>query len=995
MRLKQIFSKNPNIVIPSDGCATKVASGIVSSGVKIKNVMLALLVSIFSPLFAVEQIKQDAANADFGKEINVKAYDRYTGDLYVGTIAANGDYTIAKAGRDASVFTGLSTNADAAQVAKLPDLFAIASTDGTGADYVAFNTDANAGATGMSAISAAGGAVVAMAALGTNDEDITLSDGTKAITISKIAGGYFSGDDETAAGAYFFVRSRAGAANDFTALSGIKGFRVNAAGDAFEGVGAGGQKNALKYDLTKGAAGDGAALRHGSTTAALGAGDNSVKDLYWDPELKTLFIASKLKVPTAGADDYLMAISKVTFNSENANQILLTDVLPSGQNGADNDLTNIFTISKPEFANIAYSPGINKIRTMHTSTGMVYLIVNGDINTLTNGNKFYALRYDPETGYVVQNDLDKTELANGFKRTDGGVGQSLDGGNVGSLVIGGTVAPWDGGFVATDMEVVGDTVYVSLAVARDATNDPGVWASTAMFDRYGVINAWTAWERVMPSNGEIDQRDAVKFFAVDGVNGKLWTVDFTNGDKPITVNRSNWLTSGFEANSLPGTINTSFAENTYSDVTCSLDIPMNTPGVTHIHDNADKLTSLTMIGGYEKVDFAKTSASFDDGVGQKPTTDFSVANMYVKTTLEGAGTVRCLGASRQPVDQTYGYFFAGTDNGLWVWASNQANHPGYNGNNAIDATAADPFENASWYQFDKDKISGPVTAMDSDGVFLYLIEQDTKSSAGTIISKLWRISIENFLIDMEAVGSVEVIAQSGKDEIPANTIFTDFKLLTDREGKRTDNKIICILSTDRGLFVPGKQLKMYNDVTGDIDNPNGPTGQWLVKRVGEAFSTGSLFAPKRVPVVPATNDGVNHKIIANGLVDDSNGLGYYQRTELKQANVDSSGYFTINNYTNGSMASGTDTLTYLNNRALSFWTDGGRRFYTRRNVGASWGNESKFEMIQSLPYNAAEWNMTEPYGDEAIQGQTIYWIESISGLGIILAGTPNGVIALQ
>jgi len=39
--------------------------------------------------------------------------------------------------------------------------------------------------------------------------------------------------------------------------------------------------------------------------------------------------------------------------------------------------------------------------------------------------------------------------------------------------------------------------------------------------------------------------------------------------------------------------------------------------------------------------------------------------------------------------------------------------------------------------------------------------------------------------------------------------------------------------------------------------------------------------------------------------------------------------------------------------------------------------------------------MTEPATDVNTENHTIYWVENISGLGIILVGTSNGVIALE
>jgi hypothetical protein len=84
----------------------------------------------------------------------------------------------------------------------------------------------------------------------------------------------------------------------------------------------------------------------------------------------------------------------------------------------------------------------------------------------------------------------------------------------------------------------------------------------------------------------------------------------------------------------------------------------------------------------------------------------------------------------------------------------------------------------------------------------------------------------------------------------------------------------------------------------------------------------------------------------------------------------------------------TTPLNYLD-RSTFFWTDGGRRFYARFNA-----TETTLNMLRSLPYYGAEWNMTEPESFSELEEIRIYWIENISGLGIVLAGTDTGVISI-
>ena len=92
---------------------------------------------------------------------------------------------------------------------------------------------------------------------------------------------------------------------------------------------------------------------------------------------------------------------------------------------------------------------------------------------------------------------------------------------------------------------------------------------------------------------------------------------------------------------------------------------------------------------------------------------------------------------------------------------------------------------------------------------------------------------------------------------------------------------------------------------------------------------------------------------------------------------------------------GADYLPFTN----AFWTDGGRRFF------ANYDPSTGFH-FQSLPFYTSEWGMTDTGPYDIINGDatssafkdakfsTILWIENISGLGILMAGTDTGVITL-
>ena len=80
-----------------------------------------------------------------------------------------------------------------------------------------------------------------------------------------------------------------------------------------------------------------------------------------------------------------------------------------------------------------------------------------------------------------------------------------------------------------------------------------------------------------------------------------------------------------------------------------------------------------------------------------------------------------------------------------------------------------------------------------------------------------------------------------------------------------------------------------------------------------------------------------------------------------------------------------------------FWTDGARRFFiVNRQQDPQCQNK-----LMSFPYDTNEWHICNP-GDTVIQFDPyvamtprFYWVQQIGVTGILMAGTSNGVIALE
>lgn len=955
-----------------------------------KFLTLILSVSMFSPVFAVELITGDAAApASFSQGISVKAFDRYTGTMYVGldAIATTPAFSIASAGRSATAFTGL---ADDAGLQVISTHMGIMNNAGLATTHIAVRENTTGGL--LEVIASTGGVALAGGARGTAAGAVgNICDTAGAAAGNDLANAFTlieGGFSSTLGYGLIFLRVMATAGADGL-NSGILALKLTAGAGPLVRVGNWhANDHAVRADTRISAAADNNNFLRALSTSLVLTTSSVVNDIYWDSSLEKLFVAGS--VTTQAKSNFHSAILTTTVVG---GHLGMNSIIPVAINAAPNDATTIFAT---DCNGGRQDPRILKIRTMHTSSDQVYLIVNGGIGDADAnvGNQFYALRYDATDGHIVSNDISRAEagttkitrgsvLTDNFIRTGNAVvANNLDGGNVGSNIIGGMVPLWTTATPASDMEVVGDTVYVSMsAAARSATVDPGVWFSTAMFDKNGVVIGWTRWERVFTSDNT-DATDRTPFFAVDAYNNKLWHVNLA----ATTVSRHAWVTSGFTATTLPGAVDAIFEAATHKDCTCVLDIPAYSPGVSKGRDAAD-LVSLVLFGGYERVVFARTMY-----MGAGPviaiTQDFSVAADFLDTTLPaGSGTVRALGSSRTNEDETTdGYFFAGTDLGLWVWAAT-ADGAGYDPNigptTLETGVGAVPFDGTfSWQHMDATNLTGAVSAIDSDGTYVYVVEQDV-STTGGIVSKLVRYTLS---VDVDTmVGTRIVIAQSGSDGIPLNTLFTGFSLATARDAALAGH--VGILSTNAGALQSRVALSTLN-VAGSNDAQT-----WAGLDVARAYT--AIKGVKRVPTTAVANDGAGFRFYGTAFEDSTNGYNYFQDSTLRLFGCTAAEIGDHQQYITDTDANGeVDVDTAKENRILSFWSDGGRRFETRFNGPDRVGSDP-VNMLWSMPYSPAKWNMTAPYANTDTDDQRIYWVENISGLGIIMAGTTNGVIALQ
>ena len=554
--------------------------------------------------------------------------------------------------------------------------------------------------------------------------------------------------------------------------------------------------------------------------------------MHWDGKLQRLYTGLQITTSDGhigdGAKDIVVAQVQ-TNGILNLYNILNTDALVQGA-------TNAIVAATITSTDMSIALSTFNIRTLHASTGPSYLIVNGDIEIVEieepAHNLIYALplvEVCPES--PLQGTLANKNASLSYKNTF-----TVPAANVGDLPlntdpaaqVGAGPLPIDATTLISDIEVVGDTVYVSTATAQSATNDNGIFYSQALFDMNGKIARWTSWtKRAFPFNGfsqnEAYINNGVEFFAVDAVTGKVWAVDgatkqvvrvtaWDNGGTcqtrtPICgTSRSSCCSSGsccscncFGCNghsnntqpccNLPAQVRASLSCGCYS----VLDLDQATRGFTGAPDSP--LSRFTLFGGCGKVDIACVSTAFNSTIEspQTVTEDFcptcSVTN-FLETilSLTDRSCINVLEYSRPDSgnpDQCY--FFAGTDNGLYTYALEGGGFP-------LASLDIDTLSDGQWIKIPE--FSDPIIDIKTTGLSLYIVTRTVKK--GTMTSTVYRVNFENTVDQMFT--NTYVLAQSGVAPFENAPAFTGIQPVTVAASGETIYAEQLLLATNNGLF---------------------------------------------------------------------------------------------------------------------------------------------------------------------------------------------------
>ncbi|MCK4265335.1 hypothetical protein KAW80_03185 [Candidatus Babeliales bacterium] len=968
---------------------------------KFKGILGATVLIACSSMYAVESVYKTGANNFSGVITSTaKALDRYTGSLYIGSDGeggGDGNYALAYAGRSDTSFTALATDTDL--TGSSIKTIALLRTGGnnTAATHVAFITT-NTGRTVHS---------------------LNVSD--KTFQQAGVSGGYYLTDNQggvadeltymTTSSNHAFVRVVATGGNEPIAKwNGL----ANVSNSPFMTV--------QGDDTTSSTLLSRISLEVAETDSL---NELTVSDMAWDPDIERLFITCTIVVPN---DNTGYALVKGKFNTTDTSLINLEKIIKENStthvayySPRTNDDTAIFAFSQPA-GNVATQKIIlHKVRVMTTSTGLKYLILNGSVNSGNDveGDRIYSLRIsytgsgDLNPGDIIRHDIyNETHLPNDYNNTDHVIG----------VTVGGSEAFWDTTISVSDMEVVGDAVYVSVvgnpgrtgsADTLDYSNKIGILKSQALFDHEGKIVAWTPWENVFPTGIDNTTGDDVPFFDVDAKTGKIWRGsggDDAAGGLGKAITRTKWDLADTAATSLQYQL----ANNLGNGCFCSLDLTVSTTGIA-VNDTQGH-NSFVLFGGIEKVAFARTT----QGLIGATTTDFSAAADFLVTgpdDMAGAGAVRTLGYSYNAT-RNQGYFFAGTDKGLFAYAKGSG--AGYNADLGLTALNSGELFQASdssvWQRVASNVLTSTVAIsqiVTTTADAIHFIVKDTQTING-IDDRLYEMQLADSITTMVP----KIIARSGQGGLPDNAVFSGCAIITTTNYLKSldisTKPLIAILSTNDGLWTSTCDVRHLVGAQGTGVTISGT--EWLQISATNNIPMHSLHNIKRNDVLGMIEEGGDYQPFRNtsfyGLpfIDDTRGLGLFENSTILQAGLDSAALANFadagntqpvqaNPSTTSEAASArrfalnSDSTNFSNiDFAVNLYNEGGRRFFARFSPTES----GVYSSIRMLPYNATEWNMTTPAADGDLGTVTrVHFIENISGLGKIVAGTDSGVIFLE
>ena len=741
--------------------------------------------------------------------------------------------------------------------------------------------------------------------------------------------------------------------------------------------------------------------------------------MHWDNQLQRLYVG--LMIHTAsGTGNGAKAL--VVGRVQDCGKLDLYNIAPDAvfEDGQMDAIVGAVNDSTTEFNIFMYH-----VQTMHCSTGPSYLIVNGDVTiTPSIHNVIYALPIvDTDIRSEAQGTLAKYDAPLSYKHTFATAATShadLATNDSRAAKVGAGPLPIQESTPVSDIHVVGDTVYVSIATAQTDTDDGGIFYSQAIFEKTGKIAQWTPWtKKAFPANAFIETScidKGVLFFSVDAITGKVWAVD---GNTQTVVRVTSWdkggscptrsaqcgtttqtccnTTTRCKCSNKPCTspvINTdtccTLAAQLCKSLSCgcysALDLDQSTRGFTALYENDPyTLNRFALFGGCSNVVFACTSiaATWFLSSPQTVIQDFcpsGTTKNYIETVFPYPDTHVCINVleySRPNTDDPRGYFFAGTDNGLYVFSNGGEGFQ-------LKNLSITNLSHGTWQKIDA--FPNPIVDIKTTGLSLYIVSRTI--SNGRMVSKLSRIDFEDTVADM--FNTTYTLAQSGIAPFTAAHAFTGIQPVA--------------VSSEQGLpiTITGEQLLLATN--------NGLFGSNATISIGNQGIANALSQDDSQWAHVPTNNTTMFEGIAGSdnpwplttwpiSVEDLCGARTYEKSWIYQisgSNDNTTPYFAtfvpsfFNAIVRNNAFENIDPITY-------FWTDGARRFFVINRQQ----DPATCNRLMSYPYNTIEWGVCAPGQNVLLfdpfikSSKRFFWIKQIGATGILMAGTNNGVIALE
>lgn len=730
----------------------------------------------------------------------------------------------------------------------------------------------------------------------------------------------------------------------------------------------------------------------------------------WDPLLERLFMGTSLvSNPAQLTGDGLRSITVGQVTQSPARGTLpLFDFAPSSVfDSTQNALVGTTLASDGQDVSLM----ANQLGVLHANSGPSYLVLAGGNGTA--GNQIFALPLVDvgDASSAIQGTLADKNMYNTTTRrfetpvtTNAGLTFNTDQ----FAQVGGGPLPISSNQSISNMMVIDNAVYVSFANAQSSNNETGLLFSQAQFDQNGQIASWTPWsKRAWPLLGFPDSptNGQVSFFAVDAVTGKIIAVD---GDPQQTVRITQWTLGDkpcpggdiCQVNcSLAAAISRSLCDGAYS----VLDLDQSTTGI-----GESIPYRYALFGGIDKVDFALTSSSYATSAPydftttdtasaypqspQSVTQNFCCPPTFKETSLPyGSGCVTTLEYSRRTEDQgSTNYFFAGTPKGLFAFA-----HPDGTGFNVTELGLLDTgiIADGTWQAIPL--IDEAVIDIKSSGNSLYVLTFST-SCQTPFASTLFSFDYQDNLADMFAANNQTIIAQSGNastsGRLHDTLIFNAIDIIqTDSLGTQEQ----LVLATNNGLF----QSQAANGVQ---DATNESEANWMMIKPNTLFYGVGAIDNARIKTTDwpfSAQDGC--------------GRGTFERSSIYQlSGTNNTDPFAFTPPFFDYMLTCTACAEPIFEKISYFWSDGARRFFIINPVNGTVNclpfcdkkecccPFERTSFLQVTPYNLCEWTVCNPL-QTVLQDCVLrnipafYWVRTIGMTGIILAGTPTGVVALQ